>query len=107
MSRHELPPGSRNNSPPGTAQSETAEVANLYCPCAATEVPPPVWTYDNGWLCSRPDLPGHDTSEAPTHYSGLIPCQPVTPWNPAEYPEMVWRREVAAEILREEEEGLY
>jgi hypothetical protein len=103
----EFPPELRKDTPAGTPQSETVEeqIADLFCPCAATVDPPPVWSLSDGyWKCSRPDLPGHDTAERPPTLPGQIPCQPVTTWNPADKPEAVLKREIAAEIL--DKEGL-
>jgi hypothetical protein len=76
----EYAPETRDVKPPGTPQVETVEdnIAPMYCACAATVDPPPTWSFDAGyWKCDRPDLPGHDVTEAPPTTTGLIPCQPV------------------------------
>lgn len=99
----QYPPESRDDTAAGTPQAETVQgnIADLYCPCAATEDPTPVWSFDTGyWKCSRPDLPLHDTTADPPTVPGKIPCQPVNPWNPADHPQMA-RRQLAAKITQE------
>lgn len=95
MSTLEYPPEDREPTPRGASKAEAVQgsVADMYCMCELAAPPDgqdrPVWRFEGGyWCCSRPDLDGHDVSEAPPTVPGLIPCQPVFPWRPSEHPEL-------------------
>ncbi len=108
MSPMEYAPEARDDKPAGTPQAETVtpNIADMWCLCAIEAriggEAEPVWSFDDGyWKCSRPDLPDHDVTDAPPTTTGLIPCQPVFPWNPADHPELAERALAQLELERE------
>jgi hypothetical protein len=93
VSTLEYPPEDREPSATGTPQAETVEgtYADMWCRCAIQArldgADEPHWYFEGGyWWCSVPEC--HDVGDDPPTVPGLIPCQPVWPWHPAEHPEM-------------------
>ena len=108
MTPMEYPPDQRESKPAGTPQADTAaeSVADMWCMCAVQARndgdDEPHWYFEDGyWWCSVPELPDHDVSNAPPTVPGLIPCQPVFPWNPADHPELA-ERTLAAQVVEQE-----
>ena len=93
MTTMEYPPEDREPSPAGTPQAETVEetYADMWCRCALLAridgTDEPHWYFEGGyWWCSITEV--HDVGDDPPTTPGLIPCQPVWPWHPAEHPDM-------------------
>jgi hypothetical protein len=93
MSTLEYPPEDREPTPAGAPQTEAVEetYADMWCRCAIQArldgADEPHWYYEHGhWWCSVPEC--HDVADDPPTVPGLIPCQPVWPWHPAEHPGM-------------------
>lgn len=107
MSTMEYPPEDREPTPRGASKAAEVEEsrADMWCMCAiearANGEAEPHWYFERGYYwCSVPELPGHDVSGEPPTTTGLIPCQPVFPWNPAEHPDLAQRTAAQLDLQR-------